>query len=328
MTLLTISFHGTQMNSQRSLWRRSKLVSLYNTATVGKTSITEQVGCQPYIGGTFVLYDWERDQVAWQIEIDGPTGYCWHQGKLYINMLRFGEILVLDGSGRELKRISHRSFNDLHSIFATKRGFLLTSSGIDSIIEIDHNGVLLYEWNALVNSYIPPNEISRFIDFGIDHRYMIYPTPIHATHVNSARFADVDEKIILATFFSQGSIVAIHRDTSRVETLVSGLSRPHDLRSYRNDCWVVSDTGNNQTLILDKDWNIIRRIALDFNWVQSSVPLADGSIVIADANNHRLVRVDPNDRRPVEIRKYPPDWRIYLVDVVPDEYTTFFQGTL
>lgn len=321
MTLLAISFHGTHMNSQRFLWKQNNLLS----SSAGTPSVTGQVGCQPYNGGMFVLYDWERDQVVWQAEVDGAMGYCWHQERLYINLLRFGEILVLDADGHEVQRISHPSFNDLHTIVPTRRGFLLTSTGIDSILEIDHAGELLYEWSALEHGYhLLDAHQPRTLDRSLDQRYMLYLTSSHTTHVNSARFADVEEEVMLATFFVQGTIVAIHRPSGQADIVVRGLSRPHDLRPSLGGSWVVSDTANNQTLILDKDWRLVRRIALDFDWVQSSAPLPDGSIVIADANHHRLVRAYPHGE--YEIRAFPPDWRVYLVDTVPDAYAAFFQA--
>jgi len=325
MTLLAVSFHGTHMNSQRFLWKQNTLLS--SSGSDGAPPVMDQEGCQPYIGGMFVLYDWERDQVVWQIEVDGAMGYCWHQERLYINLLRFGEILVLDGDGREVQRISHPAFNDLHSIVPTRRGFLLTSTGIDSIIEIDHKGELIYEWSALEHGYhLLGNRQPRNLDRSLDHRYMLYPTSSHTIHVNSARFADAEEEVILATFFVQGTIVAIHRQSGQAEIVVRGLSRPHDVRPYMDGCWIVSDTTNNQALILDKDWRIVRRIAQDFDWVQSSAPLPDGSIVLADSNHHRLVRAYPHEE--YEIRAFPPDWRVYLVDAVPDEYATVFQSAL
>jgi len=274
----------------------------------------------------FMLFDWEKNQAIWQVTLDAPAGFCWRDELFYVVMARFSEVIALDGYGREWRRLSHRSFNDLHSIVPTKRGFLLTSTGTDSITEMDRHGMIIYEWCALDHGYqLSQTHSIRKLDRSLDQRYVFYPTPDHTTHVNSACFADPEEEVILATLFHQGTIIAIERPSGLAHTLVRGLNHPHDLRPFPGRGWLVSDTSNNRTLVLDERWHVTQEITLGFDWVQSSVPLADGSIIIADANNARLVRVYLDSQRPHEVRTFPPDWRIFFVDEVPFTYKDFFQ---
>lgn len=242
-------------------------------------------------------------------------------------MLRSSELLVLDGYGHEIRRISHMHLNDLHTVVATRSGFLLTSSGTDSIVEIDQQGSLLYEWCALDHGYqYLSNGQERQLKRSLDQRYMHYPTSGHTTHINSACFFASDEEVILATLFRQGTVIAIDRKSGQSHRVVSGLRAPHDLRPLAGNGWIISDTANNQTLIFNEHWQITRRLHMDFNWVQSSAPLSDGSIVIADTNHHRLVRVYLGDPQPrYEVRNFPTEWRIYLVEEVPEEQVNFFR---
>lgn len=330
MTLLAISFHSTRLRVIRSRWQAEKREKPNETdaETFAKSAAGVQESEQ-YSGGTFIVFDWEKNQVVWQIDVDTAAGFCWHDGRLFLNRLRAGEILVLDGHGHELQRISHKCLNDLHTIVPTSRGFLLTSTGTDSIIEIDCQGNVLYEWCALDHGYqylpFEQKKIARVLDRSLDQRYMTYPTNGHTTHVNSARFTDSHEDVILATLFHQGTVIAIDRKSGHARTLVNDLSRPHDIRPLAQQGWLLSNTGQNQTLILNDQWEITHRIMQDFDWVQCSAPLADGSIVIGDTNHHRLVRAFPADQRPHEVRLFPTEWRIFLIEEVPEAYADFFQ---
>jgi len=335
MTLLAISFHSVHMHVVQTTWKEQREHHKYTKAQQPmKDSVAEPAesmsqmkwGAEYYTGGTFIILDWEKKQVVWQLALDGAMGFCFHDGLLYINMMRLGEIVALDGHGCEQQRISHKSLNNIHTVVPTERGFLLTSTGTDSIIELDQKGTLIYEWCALDHGYsLLGNGQPRTLDRSLDQRYVVYPTYAHTTHVNSACFADSKEDVILATLFHQGTIIAIDRRSGQVQTLVSGLNRPHDLRPCSAGGWIVSNTQDHQTLLLDEEWKITQSIALSFNWVQSSAPLADGSIIIADANNHRLVRVRPGDQQAIEIETFPANWRIYHVEEVPTQYAGFFQ---
>lgn len=309
MTLLAISCYDTSMHSRDVRYRSDP----------GAWFV-------PYTGGVFCVFDWEKDEVTWQVAIDSAAGFCWKNNLLYIAMQRFSEVVALDGYGSEKLRFSHKSLNEVHTIVPTRNGFLLTSTGTDSIIEINSRGEMLYEWCALDHGYkLMTQGKMRILERSIDQRFCVYTTESHTTHVNSACFADPDEQTILATLFHQGTVIAIDRLSGQVQSLISGLNKPHDVRPYLNKGWIVSDTRNNQTLLFDKEWKIYHRISKGFDWVQSSAPLADGSIVIVDTNNHRLVRVYGDDFQSYEERLFPPDWRLYLASEIPSERETFFQ---
>lgn len=328
MTLIAISFHSTRISAVRALWNEQRRTKVIKSPLKSNEPAIRR-GFEMYTGGTVVVFDWDQDQVVWQVDIDGAAGFCWYDDLIYINMLRFGEIVALDRYGREQRRLSHRHLNNLHTIVPTARGFLLTSTGTDSILELDRENVSLYEWCALDNGYDTlSNGQVRVLDRTLDQRYMHYPTQTHTTHVNSARYTDNDELFICATLFKQGEIISIDKKSGATRVLLDGLHSPHDLRPYPLGGWIVSDTGNNQTLVLDKQWQITRRIALGFNWVQSSAPLADGSIIIADTNNHRLVRVDGMNQQSYEVRTFPPDWRIYMVEEVPQTCADFLYNKI
>ena len=333
MTLLALSFHGKHLNALRFAWVEQQFrQQMHDTDTRQPPSSPAFQGVpwqrEHAMGGIFAVFDWERNEVVWQITIDGVAGFCFHDQLLYLNMMRLDEVIALDGTGHEQQRFSHPHLNNIHTILPGKRGFLLASSGTDSIIELDRQGNLLYEWCALDHGYsLLPNGQKRLLDRSLDQRHYFYNTRIHSTHVNSARFLDTQETSILATLFHQGQVIEIEKCSGEARTLVSGLDRPHDLRPYREG-WVLSNTGAGQTLVLNADWQIVQSLNMDLDWVQSSAPLHDDSLVIADTNHYRLVRAYINNQGEIyhsEERSFPTDWRIYQVEEVPEEYSNFFQ---
>src|SRR5690348_10614389 len=122
MTLVAISFYATHMHFVRALWHRRGHHPV--DPDEERHLAVAREGCEEYVGGAFVVFDWEQDRVTWQLPLNGAAGFCWQDGLLYVNMMRLCETVTVDGVGREQHRISHRSFNNLHTIVPTRRGFL------------------------------------------------------------------------------------------------------------------------------------------------------------------------------------------------------------
>lgn len=319
--LLLISFHATHMHGMEVAWKESS--TLHSTPRILDD---DTYGIEPYMGGTLVLYNWEKDHVSWQIHVDGAAGFCLIDRLLYINQTRLNEIVVLKANGQEQARISHPLINNPHSLCQTSQGLLLTSTGLDCILELTLQGKLLYAWNGLEHGYGETRQgKKRTVDLTQDHRYRFYATNEHTTHINSARFIHpTDESLLLATLFHQGTIVSIDRRTGKATTMVADLHHPHDIRPLnRTGGWMVSDTGMHRVVIYNHDWSLTRTISGNYNWVQCAVPVADGSIVLADTNHHQIVRVydEPGHR---EARKFPPDWRIFHIEEITQQQWNVF----
>lgn len=62
-------------------------------------------------------------------------------------------------------------FNGLHSISRTKSGFLVTSTGLDLLLEFDQSGHILWSWWAIDHGFnITPVGLQRYIKKSADHR--------------------------------------------------------------------------------------------------------------------------------------------------------------
>lgn len=320
--LLLISFHAVFMHTIELSWKEEA----FSRALGASFARFRRWTYEPYAGGTVVLFDWERNQVLWQILVDGASGFCFHQGLLYINQMRLNEIVVVNGQGQELRRLSHPLFNNLHSLVETQRGLLVTSTGIDSILEIDADGHCLSTWFASDHGYDTTRwGHKRMVDRTEDHRFRYYPTASHTTHVNAARPADDTECQLFATLFHQGTGILIDRATGSTTTLVQGLCHPHDIRRTGQGEWMIADTGNHRVAFFDQAWQCTHEIRGGFNWVQCAIPLCDGGVLVADTNHHRLVRcLSSRAPQEQETRRFPPDWRIFQVEEISEEERTFF----
>ena len=84
-----------------------------------------------------------------------------------------------------------------------------------------------------------------------------------------------------------GNVVAYKN--GRVVGELSGLSSPHDLEmTHDGDIW-LSDAGNHRLLLLSPQLKIKRELGTqkyDFNGVRYMDLLSDGTLVVADKNNH------------------------------------------
>lgn len=311
--IIGISFISTDMKFLQRLWQENNKNGQQPGDNVGLTGLpANEKGVEPFLGGKFVFLDWEKKELLWEMDVDAAAGFIVDQDKAYINNARLHYISVIDiNKKNEIKRISNKAFNCLHTIEKTKRGFLVASTGVDCVLEVNEQGESLFEWwaadhgyNKLVNGKI------RALDKTLDHREYVYPTLYHTTHLNSS--SSYDDQYILTTLFYQGTLIKINRETGASQIMVTGLNRPHAAKPF-NDGWIISNTQGNQLCIVNQSFEICDVIEGDFNWVQDNCPLTDEIVLLADANNHRIVEINAKTKTIISEYKYSEDYRIYQV---------------
>ncbi|MFZ5376043.1 MAG: hypothetical protein ACOZAN_00030 [Patescibacteria group bacterium] len=253
-----------------------------------------------------------------QINLSQPNGFVAGIDELVIASMATNNLTVFCRQLRFIREISNRAFNDLHSVTKTSRGYLVTSTGTDCIVELDAAGNTIWSlWFHQFPEYSKtPQGNSRQLDTLANHNLEDYPTVKQTTHVNSAIAIGNNgkpEKYVLATLFHQGQLVRIDRETNKIEVLLEGLKCPHAIREYEN-CFTLCDSKNNRVLILNKDFSIRKIISGDYSWVQDAFINKEGSIlVIADSNNHRIVYRDLNTEEESAIA-YSNEWRIFQIE--------------
>jgi hypothetical protein len=286
--------------------------------------------------GIMVVYDWDTKEVIWRSnwgnQVLMPAGYCFADGVMYMNDLEGASLYVVDVTdepGRLLKRISHPYFNDLHSLKRTKRGFLITCSGNDVILEIDLDGNVVWEWWAAEHGYnMSPSGKERTSGRGQEHRDQYYHTRYHTTHVNTAVMRDPDERYVLALLFHQGQLIQIDRSLPEAEQhgeiLLEGLARPHILDKFE-DGWLCCNSLAKELLVFDHDLKIAQRVPYDGGWIQSCTKLSTGPILLNDVDMNRMVEFEGSPLQVVGTIPYDSNWRMGDVVEVPREYEAGFK---
>jgi hypothetical protein len=267
--------------------------------------------------GALAAFDFMTGELVYARILDSPAGFTFTEDQVFINSMHGSRVQVLDSHFDLVDILATPLMNDLHSITQSAGGFLITSCGTDSVLEVTPEGESLWTWLACEHGFrqTPRGQAAR-IDRRHDYRSVPVDTRDQSTHCNSALATERDgQLVILVTLFHQGQLIAIDKRTGKHTALVHGMQSPHGIRRRANG-WVISEAHGNAVVLLDDDFWITDVIEKDFNWVQDTLPLdKEGKLIVADANNNRLVIWDIAKGAPVREINYSPDWDVYQVEV-------------
>lgn len=267
--------------------------------------------------GAIAAFDFTTGDLVYSRVLDSPAGFAFTEGHIFVNSMHGSRVLVLNSSFELVDSLATTLMNDLHSITPSPDGFLLTSCGTDSVLEVTPDGEPLWTWLACEHGFLEtPRGQSMRIDRQCDYRSTLIDTRDQSTHCNSALATRQDGRdVVLVTLFHQGQLIAIDKQTGKHSALVHGIRNPHNIRR-RADGWVLSEARPGAVVLLDDDFWIADVIEDDFNWVQDTLPLdEEGQLVIADANNNRFVVWDVSQGKSARELSYSRDWDVYQVEV-------------
>jgi hypothetical protein len=311
-TILAITFKSTNYTEFRS-WRRQQRI-LPDSHVRGL-----DVHFPGSLGGKVVVLHWESKTIIWEYDIETPMGLDIAKDHLYVSLGASGEIIYFDPYGAIKSRITHPKLCWPHGIALTSQGFLIACSGLDLVIELSEQGTVLFEWWAIDSGYDQtPLGTRRVIDRHADHRLLRYPTLRQTTHVNSVLLYNQDT--IWATLFHQGQLISIDRNTKQVHVLKKNLHHPHSIHRFGPDRFIITESSMNRALVLDRDLNDICYVAVDDNcqWVQEAVLCTNEQVLIADANNHRILGYHWPTLKLEDSFSYSPDWQISQISEIAD----------
>jgi hypothetical protein len=285
--------------------------------------------------GLFAVFDWSSGEVVWQQSWGSmlltPFGFCFADGAMYLVDEWGCAVFLVDIFGHPgalLRRISHPYLSDVHSVYRSSRGLLITSSGTDAIIELDLEGNLLYEWWAAEHGYARSESGDiRTSGRGLEHRDKLYHSRYQTTHVNDALFRDPHERYLLALLQKQGQIIEIDRARPDAEqdpkVLVEGLVHPHGLRRTPYG-WMVTSTESNEVLMLDDAFRFVDRIYYKSRWIHDALLLTSGDVVLNDPSRSVLVQFSGPPWRISRVVPYPVNWRLFRLLELTDGYENGF----
>lgn len=278
-----ITYFTSNFNALKKHWEQKSI--LRNQGVMGTN---EPLNVD--LGGLVRILNWETKEIVKDFKLDRPSGIANDEDSIFI-FSGGNQINVFDYTFRLKGIISSNYLNCGHTISRTNHGILVSSSGLDLILEIDFEGNSLYEWWAIDHGfYITPLKERRIINKHIDHRFTEYPTLSQTTHVNSAIY-DHDNSQILATLFHQGYLIQIDKLTSSFQIVLKGLSCPHSVYRLPYGGYLVSDTKAGRVLVLDDWFKIKQEIKVDSDWIQDTIYTPQGTYLVADSNNFRIVEV-------------------------------------
>lgn len=276
--------------------------------------------------GILAALDADSGNVVYSCTLDSPAGFAAAPDRLFVNSMHGNRVICIDQKLQVIDIFATRMMNDLHSLVLSSAGLLITSSGTDAILELSLDGEGVWQWLAAEHGYGPaPNRHRQILNGQIDYRLVHSDTAMQSTHCNSALECRVDgQDAIVATFFHQGTVVAIDRASGDARVLVQGMHNPHSIRR-RPGGWVVSDSRACAVVLLDEDFGIEAIIEDDFNWVQDALPVGDSELLIADANHSSLIFWDLKRNREDRRLTFPTEWKIYQVEICCPEWEARFR---
>lgn len=233
-------------------------------------------------------------------------------------------ILRLNDQGEIDLVIKHPLFSQLRSLRRTKDGLLITSSGIDAILEVDLKGGVIWSWFGTEQGYSTKyGGGERSIDREFDHRTLCYPGRLQTTHLNSAIVDPYDENKILTILFYQGKVARIDRKTLELDLVIENLNGAHHIRPHSKG-YMLSNSRKGETHLYNREFQLLEVISgtspfFPVKWVQDTVELPSGSHLIADCNSFNLRERDNNGKERKFNTKMPN--RIFQIEPVSDDYT-------
>ena len=233
-------------------------------------------------------------------------------------------VLRLNDQGEIDLEIKHPLFSQLRSLRRTKNGLLITSSGIDAILEVDLQGEIIWSWFGTEQGYSTKyGGGERTIDHDIDHRNLCYPGRLQTTHLNSAIVDPYDDSKILTILFYQGKVARIDRETLQLDLVIENLNGAHHIRPHSKG-YILANSRKGEARVYNRDFQLLEIIAgtsplFPVKWVQDTIELPSGSHLIADCNSFNLRERD-NAGTERKFNTQMPN-RIFQIEPVSDDFT-------
>ncbi len=233
-------------------------------------------------------------------------------------------ILRLNDQGEIDLVIKHPLFSQMRSLRRTKNGILVTSSGIDAILEVNLQGEIIWDWFGTEQGYSTRyGGGERTIDRDFDHRTLCYSGKLQTTHLNSAIVDPYDESKILTILFYQGKVARIDRETLQLEHVINNLNGAHHIRPHSKG-YMLSNSRKGETHIYDHNFQLLEIIdgtnsLFPVKWVQDTVEQPSGSHLIADCNTFNL-RERTADGKERKFNTQMPN-RIFQIEPVSNDFS-------
>ena len=251
-------------------------------------------------------------------------------------------------SNDQIETIENPWFSYIHTTDIEKPGgnhLLVSSSGFDCIFEYDvEKKNKTFEWFAWENGFnqgMDPKtgdnlfltrnkgEAQQYKKEGNKYIYIqdpanqVLPTAQRAAFINSVVYDPTDPNAIIATFFHEGAVYKIDRQSGQAKKLLDGLINPHGGMKLTDGPLMGTSTKGGEVVLQDTkgqtryDFSDIPgkpEFLSDFEWIQNSIVTREGNILAVDSNRNAFVIFHP-EKEWIDFIPYDANWAIQ--DLVP-----------
>ncbi len=219
--------------------------------------------------------------------------------------------LIFNGKNTNKEYIFNDAFNDLHDVAITSKGFLVLSSGLDALVEVDKDSNTIWSHYLAFDEEINTKTKYMYGKFLMKNKDGFYipkknfkkisiKTSDRTVHPNSVEIqrsikskSDKD-RFIWITMFHQSAIGRIDKFSNKLEIKFSGLKNPHGIKEHEN-FWSVVNTRGRQVYLLDKESMIKGTVVIsktinvqDTKWIQDATLDDDNNVWLLNTTKSTL----------------------------------------
>ncbi|PCJ77638.1 MAG: hypothetical protein COA57_16610 [Flavobacteriales bacterium] len=278
-----------------------------------------------------------------------PRGICAGEDMLIIG----AENKVYAFTDEEVQTITNPWFSYIHSVnlSSDKKKLVVSSSGFDVFFEYDMATFgKIYEWLAWENGFnkgkdpksgktiILSKENLKSAEADVlvisDPKTQVLPTAMRAAFINSVDYDSKDENQFIATFFHEGAVYHIDKQTNNAQKVLEGLKMPHGGRRFNNQ-FMVTSTGSGEVVTGDVDMQTNYSFKnlpgkpdylSELEWLQNTIVYQNCFITI-DSNRTSFVIFDPQ-KQLIDVIAYDENWAVQEIFAakISEEKTELLQG--
>ncbi|MFW5916406.1 MAG: hypothetical protein ACOCTM_02930 [Bacteroidota bacterium] len=242
-----------------------------------------------------------------------------------------------------LKTLTNPWFSYIHTVDIDrkeKQKILISSSGFDCIFEYSIiSQQKTHEWFAWENGFdhgIDPENgeklyLTRNKETAAEYERegkhyiliddpvnQVLPTAKRAAFIKSVVYDPLDRENIIATFFHEGAVYQIKRNSGKTEKILDGLVNPHGGMKLKSGSIMGTSTKGGEVVIREKEIQYhydFSRIPgkpdflSDFEWIQNSIVTREGNILAIDSNRNSFVIFNP-EKKLIDFIPYDENWAV------------------
>ena len=262
----------------------------------------------------------------------------------------YGDIITFSSENKvhilhkdQLKTLTNPWFSYIHTVDIERSSedkLLISSSGFDCIFEYDiHNKQCIYEWFAWENGfdhgidpetgkrlYLTRNQdvASKYETEGKNYLLIddpanqVLPTAKRAAFINSVVYDLAEKNHFIATFFHEGAVYQIDRNSGQSEKILEGLVNPHGGMKLQSGKIMGTSTKGGEVVINTNntqyryDFSNVPgkpEFLSDFEWIQNSIITKQGNIISIDSNRNSFV-IFNTEKNLIDFIPYDENWAV------------------